>query len=389
MVLRICRRIGRFKMPDMPLPSEQEFHVLIDELKEDATHHEKEAVYSLLGIYFSDSVPIDVKKDIKDFLIKDEIWGKDILDEMRGIVKKDKTKSELWEERWHRRGNMERKSDIDATNPIVLEEYLKNFRNIMKRQMPYASDEELYQEGFTQMIQLLLPDDKAYNSEYLSKLVDLAKTFQPPINIEIPTTIIMEIRRREADKEEKEEAERIVKERQQRKEHGELTLEEQMEDAIAEERYEDAADIKKKMDDLKRSMGNWHGSLTIREGECGNDTIVVHADNLDLVQPDKPYDIKQPDQLRKRHRMRYRNEPGGSDEILWEGIGTGYNDVDKGVGSDQHSDVGSPASINVAKQKKIIRTTNPNMPNEKMERDPQEEKATTDTWFEFNNMQDK
>jgi hypothetical protein len=30
-----------------------------------------------------------------------------------------------------------------------------------------------------------------------------------------------------------------------------------------------------------------------------------------------------------------------------------------------------------------------NMPNEKMERDPSEEKQTTDTWYDFNQVEDR
>jgi len=376
-------------MPETPL-SDAELQALVDELMEEANYPstKDEAIYSLMGIYSADWVRKEIKTQILKFFQGSKLQ---IIDDL-GLVEKART--EEWMERWHRRSEkkdmrMKKKSDIDALNPIILKSYLENFRDIMKRQMPNVSDEVLYQDGFTQMIELLLPLDKQFDIAYLEKIVDLAKTLQPPIDIEIPTNVVMESRRRESAKEEKEEAEHVVKERQQRKERGDLTLEEQMEDAIAEERYEDAAEIKQKMDALKRRMGDWHGSLTVKEGEFDKDTIIVHADNLDLIQPDKPYDIQQPDQLRQRHRKRFRNEPGGSDEVFMEGVG-GMRNTDKGIGSDQYQDVGCPASINLANEKikKLVRPTDPNMPNEKMERS-MEEKEVTDTWRSYNDMQDK
>jgi len=119
--------------------------------------------------------------------------------------------------------------------------------------------------------------------------------------------------------------------------------------------------------------------------------MIVSADNLDLVEINKPYDEPQPlQESRKRHRWRYRNEPQGQDELFWEGMG-GTRNVDKGIGSDQYQDVGVPSSISLAKSRwqRRFRPLELNMPNEKMERDPLEEKQTTDTWREFYDMQQR
>lgn len=211
-----------------------------------------------------------------------------------------------------------------------------------------------------------------------------------------------------------------------------------LEDAILEERYEDAAIIQEQINRLKKLEPELVKGKILSQ-------MVITADNLDLVEINKPYDEGL---TRKRHQFRYRNEPGGSDELFWEGM-DGTKNKDKGIGSDQYSDVGSPASGNFAndqlrmmhvlgdcgcnhharfvcdcgsvhtcrcsalkkdyhvatcnsckspldiiaadkpKLKPVMRPLDVNMPNEKMERDPQEEKATTDTWREFLDMQEK
>lgn len=380
----------------MPL-SEIELQSLIQELMTEIKNGNatNEIIYSLVGIYSSDWVPSVTKKEILEFFgqaMPRSSSGYDSIVEDMNLG--EQAKIDEWMRQWTKdsawRVVMKKKAGTDPLNPIYLTEYFENFKNIMKRQMPNASDEQLYQDAFTQMLELILPLDKMFDIEYLEKIVALAKTLQPPINVEIPTNTLMEARRKAYDDEEKAEQEKVVKEKQQRRERGELTLEEQMAEAIAEERYEDAAEIKQKMDMLQRVMGNFEETLSIHEADAEQNDLVVYADNLDLVQPDKPFDNERTDSLRQRHRKRYRNEPGGSDEVFWEGM-DGMKNVDKGIGSDQHSDVGCPSSVNIAsgKIKKLVRPTDPNMPNEKMERDPQEEKATTDTWREFNDMQDK
>lgn len=203
----------------------------------------------------------------------------------------------------------------------------------------------------------------------------------------------------------------------------------QLEDAILEQRYEDAGKIQKEINRLKKLDPELVKAKVIS-------TMVITADNLDLVEINKPYDEGK---TRNRHQFRYRNEPGGADELMWEGM-DGTKNKDKGIGTDQYEDVGSSASGNFANEqlylmhklgdcgcnhharficdcgnihtcrcssskkdyhvatcngckpprmKPVMRPVDINMPNEKMERDPQEEKATTDTWREFNDMQEK
>jgi hypothetical protein len=94
-------------------------------------------------------------------------------------------------------------------------------------------------------------------------------------------------------------------------------------------------------------------------------------ENLDLVQLDQPFDQKEvgevgkeriPDPrkrildqypnmgpVRREHRVRFRPPVGlgGNEDTFFDGPG-GTRSMDKGPGSDQTSDVGSPASINLA-----------------------------------------
>jgi len=218
-------------------------------------------------------------------------------------------------------------------------------------------------------------------------------------------------------------------------------LKRQLDDAILEERYEDADKLQKQINRLKQIDPELAIAKVISQ-------MVVTADNLDLVEINKPYDEKNLQEVRKRHQFRYRNEPGGADEMMWEGM-DGTKNKDKGIGSDQYEDVGSPASGNFANEqlylmhklgdcgcnhharficdcgdihtcrchapkkdyhvatcnsckspldiiaadkprlKPVMRPLEVNMPNEKMERDPLEEKQTTETWREFNDMQEK
>lgn len=271
-------------------------------------------------------------------------------------------------------------------NPVFLANYFKGFKPIQQRISPDMRENEFNQEGFNQLIDFIIPRDKVTDEAYLTKIVELAKTLDPPIIIEIPTDVRLKINREHGMQEEKEEQEKTQRSEQARYDRGSITLEEKFDKAIAEERYEDAGKIKEQMDKFKQQMGNFEGSLNLHSRVVKQDNLVIYADNLDLLQPDLPYDQNP---TRQRHRKRFRNEPGGHDEVMLDGKG-GLRNTDRGIGSDQYSDVGVPSSVNIAgtKPQRIVKQVQPhNMPNEKMERDPQEEKATTDTWREFNDAQ--
>lgn len=239
--------------------------------------------------------------------------------------------------------------------------------------------------------------------------------------------------------------------RKHQKMEGTMPLEKQLDEAIKEERYEDAAPIQEELNRFQQLVQSKINAIKTIFATFA-DTIVT-ADNLDLTEINKPYDEGDKGQVKKRHRYRFRNEPEGIEEGWWGGM-EGYRNTDKGIGSDQYQDVGSPASINVAsagsdmppfgsvawqdmmmarieektkngdtyedltpeeqafvdiqsehverekkrlslnalnpeKIKPIMRPVEVNMPNEKMERDPQQEKETTDTWREFYDMQQR
>jgi len=386
-----CRikRIGKATMPEM---SQEDLLVYIKTMMEEVleSRHNLSAVYSLIGMLDANAIPQDIKQEVVDVLHKCGTgqWLAKHLNYQRS-----KTENELFEERWSRKSGedsgMEKiSSDMDATNPVFLQTYFENFKNIWGRSNPMLTEKEMYQEGFNQMIDLLLPLDKISDENYLNNIVELAKNMNPPIEIEIPTPVRMRINREQGEKAEKEEQENIRKREDARHERGSVTLEEKFEKAIAEERYEDAGKIKEQMDRLKQQLGNFEGSLNVNHKLVKQDNIVIFADNLDLLQPDLAYDQNPTPQ---RHRKRFRNEPGGHDEVMLDGKGGTLN-KDKGIGTDQYSDVGVPSSVNIAgtKPQRIVKQVQPhNMPNEKMERDPQEEKATTDTWREFNDMQER
>ena len=68
--------------------------------------------------------------------------------------------------------------------------------------------------------------------------------------------------------------------------------------------------------------------------------------------------------------------------------------TDRGVGTDQQSDVGSPASINLADglRRRLLRKEDRPMDGERMERDPMEEGQGVHSpgaggWQEHNDMQ--
>jgi hypothetical protein len=160
-------------------------------------------------------------------------------------------------------------------------------------------------------------------------------------------------------------------------------LETELRHTILREEYEKAPEIQQRLDRFQR----------IVQQRRVMERIVVSADNLDLVMINKPYDEGDKGQTRKRHQYRFRNEPGGQDELFWEGMGGTLN-KDKGIGTDQYQDVGSPSSISLAKRQG--RRWNPfrskqeqGMPGEMMERDPLEEKQTTESWREYNDMQER
>ena len=155
---------------------------------------------------------------------------------------------------------------VDPLNPVYLNMYLTNFSKIMKRQMPNVSDETLYQDAFNQMIDLLLPDDKKTDLDYLNQIIEVAKTLEPPITLTIPTNVASEAQRAEVTREEK--AQEEQRESQEKREG--KPLEEQLAEAISEERYEDAGEIQKKIDKMKTLLGgkytdNLHKG-EIREG---------------------------------------------------------------------------------------------------------------------------
>ena len=158
-------------------------------------------------------------------------------------------------------------------------------------------------------------------------------------------------------------------------------LEEQLEHAIKEERYEEAGPIQQDLDRFQKLL----------RSRRVLDRVVVGADNLDVIQPDKPFDLHEPvQQVKTRHRMRYRNEPGGSDEMFWEGM-SGTLNKEKGIGTDQQGTTGGSASIETLsaikpRLKPVMRPQEQTMPGEKMERDPLEEKQTTDVWREYQDI---
>ena len=118
--------------------------------------------------------------------------------------------------------------------------------------------------------------------------------------------------------------------------------------------------------------------------------------------------------IRRPHKIRFRPPQGvaGYEPEFFEGPG-GSRNSDRGVGSDQYSDTGSPASINLASEKEVtrpkpggdgVRSKNPysiqrprsegGILGDKMERDPMEEKQVVNSpgaggWQEFNDMQQR
>jgi hypothetical protein len=140
-------------------------------------------------------------------------------------------------------------------DPFFLKTYLNNFKKVMKKQMPNVPDAELFQDAFVQMIELLLPNDKKHDLDYLNKIIGVAAGIQPPINLTIPTDIHTQIQTHEVEKEESEE--RKLEEEKQKKEKEKMgnPLEEQLATAISEERYEDAKKIKEQIDRFKKLVG--------------------------------------------------------------------------------------------------------------------------------------
>jgi len=184
--------------------------------------------------------------------------------------------TQQWLERWHRRASMDRQAQpplapegpeegmpfANPHDPFFLKTYLNNFKKVMKKQMPNVPDAELFQDAFVQMIELLLPDDKKHDLDYLNKIVGVAAGLQPPISLTIPTDIHTQVETKQVEKEEAEE--RKLQEEKQKKEKEKMgtPLEEQLANAIADERYEDAKKIQEQIDRLKKIMGKqYHGTL--------------------------------------------------------------------------------------------------------------------------------
>jgi len=180
--------------------------------------------------------------------------------------------TEQWLERWHRRASMDRFAlpqqspegpdegalGGDPLDPVYLKTYLENFKKIMKRQMPNVPDAQLYQDAFVQMIELLLPDSKKYEIDYLKSIVDVAAGLPTPITLTIPIDVHTQIQTRQIDTEEA--AEKKKKEELEKKKG--TTLEEQLAKAIAEERYEDVPALQEQIKRLNKILGRqYHGTL--------------------------------------------------------------------------------------------------------------------------------
>jgi DNA ligase D-like protein (predicted 3'-phosphoesterase) len=115
------------------------------------------------------------------------------------------------------------------------------------------------------------------------------------------------------------------------------------------------------------------------------------ADNLDLVEI-FPWDQKERlVEKPKRHRLRFRNEPQGQDETMFEGVhGKGENTLFRGEGTDNPGTLDGPRSYaKVKKVKKIIPesiVTTPTL----MDYDPQEEREVVDIQQNtFNQIQER
>jgi len=151
---------------------------------------------------------------------------------------------------------------INPLNPIYLQQYLENFKKIMSRQMPNVSEATLYQDAFNQLRELLMTDEQKNDVNYLQQIVDVASQLEPSIKLEIPIQAHSESQRAEENKEEQE------REKQRSEQVGRegKPLEEQLAEAISEERYEDAGEIQKKIDQMKTLMGGIYVD-TLHRGE--------------------------------------------------------------------------------------------------------------------------
>lgn len=106
---------------------------------------------------------------------------------------------------------------------------------------------------------------------------------------------------------------------------------------------------------------------------------------MDLVQTDMPIDQKEKGTGLRRHRRRFRNEPDGQDEAMWNGLagGDGYGGAFKGVGTDNPGDCGVPNSY--ARRK--VRMRQPEIIPEEDNLGDQETRETKDSNYEFNQME--
>jgi len=102
-------------------------------------------------------------------------------------------------------------------------------------------------------------------------------------------------------------------------------------------------------------------------------------ENLNLVEVDQPLDQKNPGpKLRPRQRVRFRPPQGleGQEPEFFEGP-AGYRNVEKGYGTENQPDTGSPSSIMLATWKRRRTLVEETMPNAVKEGEPQEEGQTT------------
>jgi len=174
----------------------------------------------------------------------------------------------------------------DPLNERFVKGFYPTFIEILKIDMPNATEEELVNEGFGQLLRMI-PREKITDKEYLNKVLELSKKVTG-VDLKLPQEMQSSINRINEEQELKEQSEheeKEVKEQEELKnkqvEREGLPLEEQLIDAIKTEDYEKAREIQNKIDRIKKMtarrvewfkkhgrtqpMPNWRKTKTWRE----------------------------------------------------------------------------------------------------------------------------